>query len=126
MITILAAFSIVVLFATLEFFFGERRRDWSSYIMWFFVILGSMYFSKAYCYQDCEVAYYHAPVKFVPDGTPDYYINDDNSLSKACLKVVRNTDRQTARMSFRRVKKDAGICLHSSNERKRKWPLLQQ
>ncbi len=115
MITILAAFVFVFLFGTLEFFFGERRRDWSSYIMWFFVILGSMYFSKAYCYEEDEIPCYHAPMKFVPEGTPDHYIKDDNSLSQACLKVVRATDRQTAKMSFR-LHRDKGRDFYKKGE----------
>ncbi len=101
MITILFAIIIVNLFAVLEYLFGERRKSWSSYIMWFFVILGSMYFSKAYCYEEEEIPCYHAPVKFVPEGTPDHFINEDNTLSPSCLKVVRTTDKRTARMSFR-------------------------
>lgn len=101
MIIPIAALVILVFYATLEYFWGERRKCWSSYIGWFFVILGSMYFAKACCYEEYEIACYHAPVKFVPEGTPDHYINDDNTLSQACLRVIRATDRQTARMSFR-------------------------
>jgi hypothetical protein len=100
MIIPLAALVILSLYATLEYFWGERRKCWSSYITWFFVILGSMYFAKAYGYEDYEVACYHAPIKFVPEGTPSNYINDDNTLSEACLEIVRSTDRDIAKMSF--------------------------
>ena len=102
MIIPIAAFVILLFYATLEYLWGERRKCWSSYIMWFFVILGSMYFAKAYAYEDkIENHYDHSPVKFVPEGTPHEYINDDNTLSRACLRVIRSTDRQTAKQSFK-------------------------
>jgi len=99
MMTIFSALVIVAFFAAFESVYADRRKDWSSYIMWFFVILGSMYFSKAYCHEEHYHSYCRA-AKFVPQGTPDYYINDDNSLSEACLKLIRSSDKQAAIWSF--------------------------
>lgn len=99
MLIIISAFIFINLFAFLEYFFGERRKCWSSYIMWFFVILGSMYFAKAYGHEEYEEHFCHA-AKFVPDGVPANYLNDDNSLSEDCIRLIRSTDKQEARWSF--------------------------
>jgi|SRR5688572_13661754 len=107
MIIPISAISILLFFAIMEYFVGERRKCWSSYIVWFFVILGSMYFAKVYGYQKDFEDQFCRYAKFVPNGTPDHYINEDNTLSESCLRLVRATDKETAWQSFK-IHRDKG------------------
>ena len=102
----------------------RQKQSIHTYFFWFLVILGSMYTAKGYCstsigdfFIDEEV--FHVDdieepeewpdqdwigeyqVKFVPPGTPSHYINENGTLSKACLNRIQSTDKNTAHQSLK-------------------------
>lgn len=102
----------------------KQQQELGRYIVWFFVILSSMYMAKIYCEEPIRlrkqrITGYTLPLKdedgeyicickFVPPGTPDEFINDDNSLSKEVLKIIKSTDKITAKQSLR-LHKEKGL-----------------
>ena len=56
-------------------------------------------------------------VKFVPDGTPSSFINDDDTLSKECLRIIKSTDKTIAHESFRLHKQHA----HDYYKKAKEW-----
>jgi hypothetical protein len=125
MIIPIAALVILLFFATLEYYFGERRKSWTAYIAWYLVIVGSMYFAKGYC-DECHLCGKRESYikdwrtlpeyKFVPKGTPERYINEDDSISEVCLKIIRGTDRSTAWASYE-IHKDKGQDFYEAAEK---------
>lgn len=106
----------------------KQQQSLGHYFLWFFVVLTSMYMAKIYCAEpiykkkhdfvipsltledkdyDEDEGFIHE-CKFVPPGTPPEFINDDNSLSKAVLKIIISTDKNTAKQSLK-LHKEKGL-----------------
>ena len=104
----------------------KQQQSLGHYLVWFFVILSSMYMAKIYCDEprykknqsftiptlihedDDENEEFVLQCKFVPPGTPPELINDDDSLSKLMLKLMKSTDKNTAKQSLR-LHKEKGL-----------------
>lgn len=98
MIVLFFAIGIISFIILAEYCLGQKKHI-GTYLFWFLVILGSMYAAKGYCQDYVEINYTRA-CKFVPQGTPNNFINEDGTLSEICLKKVRSTDKKSAHKSL--------------------------
>lgn len=116
--------------ALLEYVSNQMKNP-ASYIYWFLFILAALYAGKVYGFaQDDfitknEIRWdkFEAPTyeeldddlfsefdydcKFVPPGTPSSYINEDDTLSKEVLRIIKSTNKVSAYESRRLHKEHA-------------------